>query len=124
MSGQMGSDPELDLAELWLDIGDLFEAHFERWAQEADDEPNPILRKELAGIAADAMAIANAAMRSLSVDHPSHDLCRLPRGVIGLFGTADDALDLLTIAERCCRRQSGKPVQSVDPVFHAYEHIM
>ena len=61
MSGQMGSDPELDLAELWLDIGDLFEAHFERWAQEADDETNPILRKELAGIAADAMAIANAA---------------------------------------------------------------
>jgi hypothetical protein len=60
---------------------------------------------------------------SLSVDHPSHDLCRLPRGVVGLFGTADDALDPLTIAERCYRRQLGKPVQSVDPVFHAYEHI-
>jgi hypothetical protein len=61
MSDEMHDDPELELAEHWLDIGDLFEAQFERWAQEADDEPNPILRKELAEIAADAMAIANAA---------------------------------------------------------------
>ncbi len=61
MSNHLPMDPELDLAELWLDIGDLFQAHYERWAQEADDEPNPILGKELAGIAADAMAIANAA---------------------------------------------------------------
>jgi hypothetical protein len=61
MSGHLPTDPELDLAELWLDIGDLFQAQFEHWAQEADDEPNPVLRKELAGIAADAMAIANAA---------------------------------------------------------------
>jgi hypothetical protein len=61
MSGHIPTDPELDLAELWLDIGDLFEAQFERWAQEADNEPHPVLRKELEGIAADAMAIANAA---------------------------------------------------------------
>jgi hypothetical protein len=61
MSGRIPTDPELDLAELWLDIGDLFEAQFERWSREADVEPNPVLRKELAGIAADAMNIANAA---------------------------------------------------------------
>jgi hypothetical protein len=61
MSGMAPDDPELKLAEHWLDIGDLFEAQFEYWAQQADDEPNPILRRELAGIAADAMAIANAA---------------------------------------------------------------
>jgi hypothetical protein len=57
----MGSDPELDLAELWLDLGDMFEAQFEFWSRQADDEQNPILRAEMDGIAADAMAIANSA---------------------------------------------------------------
>jgi hypothetical protein len=61
MSAHLPTDPELDLAELWLDIGDLFEAQFERWSREADVEPNPVLRRELEGIAADAMAIANSA---------------------------------------------------------------
>ena len=61
MSDHMPSDPELDLAKLYLDLGDLFEKHFEHWAQQADDEPNPALRQELSEIAADAMAIANAA---------------------------------------------------------------
>jgi hypothetical protein len=61
MSDHLPSDPELDLAELYLDIGDLFQAHFEHWAQEADLEPNPIMRRELEGIAADAMLIANSA---------------------------------------------------------------
>jgi len=55
MSSQ--TDPELGLAEAYLDLGDLFEY----WSRQADDEPNPILRAEMDGIAADAMAIANSA---------------------------------------------------------------
>jgi hypothetical protein len=57
----MGNDPELDQAEVWLDIGDLMERQFEHWSQQADVEPNLVLRKELEEIAADAMAIANSA---------------------------------------------------------------
>jgi hypothetical protein len=59
MSGQ--TDPELDLAKAYLDLGDIFQAQFEYWSRQADDEPNPILRMEMEGIAADAMAIANSA---------------------------------------------------------------
>jgi hypothetical protein len=61
MTGPIPNDPELDLAEAYLDLGDLFERQFEYWSRQADDEPNPILRAEMDGIAADAMTIANSA---------------------------------------------------------------
>jgi hypothetical protein len=61
LSNHIPTDPELDLAELYLDLGDLFERQYEYWAQASDDEPNPVLRQEMAEIAADAMAIANSA---------------------------------------------------------------
>jgi hypothetical protein len=61
MSAHLPTDPELDLAELWLEIADLMERQFEHWSRQADDEPHPALRRELEGIAADAMVIANSA---------------------------------------------------------------
>jgi hypothetical protein len=61
MSNETPRDPELYQAEVWLDIGDLMERQFEYWSRQADVEPNLVLRKELEEIAADAMAIANAA---------------------------------------------------------------
>jgi hypothetical protein len=61
MSGHIPTDPELDLAELWLDIADLFERQFEFWSRQADDETHPVLRREMEGIAADAMLVANSA---------------------------------------------------------------
>jgi hypothetical protein len=61
MHDRIPTDPELELAELWLDIGDLFERQFEYWSRQADDEPHPVLRREMEGIAADAMAVANSA---------------------------------------------------------------
>jgi hypothetical protein len=61
MSGQLPTDPELDLAELYLDLGDMFEWQFEYWMRQADDEPRPRLRALIEEIAADAMLIANAA---------------------------------------------------------------
>jgi hypothetical protein len=54
-------DPGLDLAELYLDLGDMFEEQFEYWSRQADDEPHPRLRKLIEEIAADAMLIANSA---------------------------------------------------------------
>jgi hypothetical protein len=54
-------NPELDLAELYLDLGDLAERQFEYWAQAADDEPHPLLRRLMHEIAADAVLLANAA---------------------------------------------------------------
>lgn len=61
MNDHIPTDQEMDLAELWLNIGDLMERQFEHWMQQADDEPHPVLRKEMHGIAADAMLAANSA---------------------------------------------------------------
>jgi hypothetical protein len=61
MTARLPTDKELDLAELWLDIADLMERQFEVWSQRADDEPHPVLRREMEGIAADAMRVANSA---------------------------------------------------------------
>jgi hypothetical protein len=51
MSGHIPTDPELDLAE----------RQFEYWAQAADDEPHPLLRRMMYEIAADAVRLINAA---------------------------------------------------------------
>jgi hypothetical protein len=59
MSGSVGRDPELDLAELCLDAADRAEAHFERLSQRADEAPTPRLREILARAAADEMVFAN-----------------------------------------------------------------
>ena len=61
MSGPLDQDPEQDLAEHWLDIGDIMQSQYEYWMQQADTEPVPLLRVMLEEIAADAMLIANTA---------------------------------------------------------------
>lgn len=61
MSDPMSRDPELELAELCLDIADIFELQFEYWSLQADDETHTRLRVLIEKIAADAMLIANSA---------------------------------------------------------------
>jgi hypothetical protein len=55
------SERDPDLAELWLDIGDMAERQFEVWMRMADVDPHPALRQLLHEIAADAVQLANAA---------------------------------------------------------------
>jgi hypothetical protein len=59
MSESVGSDPDMDLAELCLDAADQAEAHFERLSQRADEAPTPKLREILARAAAAEMVFAN-----------------------------------------------------------------
>jgi hypothetical protein len=61
MGGHANSDPELDLAEFCLDVGDLMESRFEVWMRHADAETHPQRRRMMENVAADAMALANAA---------------------------------------------------------------
>jgi hypothetical protein len=69
MIDPVGSDPEMDLAELCLDAADQAQAHFERLSQRADEAPTPRLREILARAAADEMVFANK-MRADADDLP------------------------------------------------------
>jgi hypothetical protein len=60
MGDRMGRDPDLGSAELYLDLADMFQARFEYWSRQADDEHHPPLRRLIEEIAA-AMLIANLA---------------------------------------------------------------
>jgi hypothetical protein len=59
MIDPIGSDPEMDLAELCLDAADRAETHFEHLSQQADEAPTPRLRDILARAAAREMVFAN-----------------------------------------------------------------
>lgn len=61
MSDGTNRDPELDLAELCLDVADMFERHFEYWSQQANDEPRHTLRVLLNKLASESMLLANEA---------------------------------------------------------------
>jgi hypothetical protein len=61
MSDRTDRDPELDLAEICLDIGDMCERHFEFWSQHADDEHRHNLRVLLNKLASESMLLANDA---------------------------------------------------------------
>jgi hypothetical protein len=61
MTGRLPTDPELELAELWLDLADIMQDRYEYWAQAADDEPHPLLRQMMHEIAADVVLLVNSA---------------------------------------------------------------
>jgi hypothetical protein len=59
MIDPVGSDPELDFAELCLDAADRAEACFEHWSQMADEAPTARLRALYARLAAEEVVFAN-----------------------------------------------------------------